>query len=246
MRIDPCRIRKNQSEREVLIPDTSSHELDDMTNRILSLLKDRGVFSDSEWQELNSPLSLQQTTDVSSLPKLDGDKIAEVLVSEAAFTISTDPKPVVATYGCAPCVAVGGYDPTNKIAFIVHFTNAEEVRRSSVLVFRNILKLVEKPIEAPIQLHLRGGLEGFSEDTIAAIKMLMTGKQDLPMEIVSEYILGSDELNYSSLSIDSRTGDVTSYDPLSNSQYRKMSELEAMAAMLRSLDGRVKLVYSPK
>ncbi|MGR3952309.1 MAG: hypothetical protein QRY74_05390 [Chlamydia sp.] len=36
-----------------------------------------------------------------------GGKIVEVLQSEVGFTIATDEKPIIATYGCAPCIALG-------------------------------------------------------------------------------------------------------------------------------------------
>lgn len=185
-------------------------------------------------------------TQVDTTPKLDGNKIAEALLSEAAFTVASDQKPIVATYGCGPCVAVGGYDPTNKIAFVVHFALAEEVRKSGGLVFYNISKLVKEPITTPIQLHLRGGIEGQSEATIEAIKIWKRQRSDLPMEIVSEDILESD-FGSKSLSIDSRTGKVSEYHPLANPKHREMSALDSMGIMSQGLwDPKIKLAYSPK
>lgn len=223
-------------------------ELEDMAARIQIFAKsiDILVSSDPKSQKLAPLLPFQNTTPVSSLSRLDGDKIAEALQSEAAVTIATDPKPIVATYGCGPCVAIGGFDPTNKIAFVVHFANAGEVRKSGGLIFYNISKLVKNPITTPIQLHLRGGIEGQSEAIIEAIKMWMRQKEDLPMEIVSEDVLGNGLDGGKSLSIDSRTGVVSSYNPLANPKHREMSELDAMSAMMNAYDPQIKLAYSPK
>lgn len=87
---------------------------------------------------------------MNKLDELNGGEIAETLLSEASFTIATDKKTTVATYGCLSCVALGGYDATNKIAFIVHFCNVEEVSEAVELILSNISKLAEEKIEKPI------------------------------------------------------------------------------------------------
>ncbi len=191
--------------------------------------------------------TLHAPSRVTSSKKLNGDEIAEALQAEAAFTIATDKKPIVATYGAGPCVALGGYDATNKIAFVVHFSNAGEVRKSGGLIFYNIAKLAKEKIEKPIQLHLRGGIEGQSEATVEAIKLWMKQRDDLPMEIASEDILDSGmSFGGKSLSIDSRNGEVAEYDPMANPSSRGMSELDAMSAMMSAFEPRIKLAYSPK
>lgn len=92
-----------------------------------------------------------------STKKLKSHKIAEALQSEAAFTTAKQKKHIVATYGCGPCVAVGGYDRINKIAFVVHFATAKEVRECGGQIFYNIARLAKKKITKPIKIHLRGG-----------------------------------------------------------------------------------------
>jgi len=177
--------------------------------------------------------------------KLNGEEVAETLLAEASFTIATDKKPIVATWGCGPCVALGGYDATNKIAFIVHFSNEEEVIKSGGLIFYNIAKLVKGKITTPIQLHLRGGIEGESEPIIEAIKMWMKQREDLPMEIASEDILDRC-FGSKSLSVDSRTGEVSEYNPMDNPKSRGMSDLELISAIMNVRDPQIKLAYSPK
>ncbi|CDZ81602.1 hypothetical protein BN1013_02138 [Candidatus Rubidus massiliensis] len=206
---------------------------------------DARKFSISLFQESSSSgvISLFQASSSSrvssSRKKLNGEEIAETLQNEASFTIAIDKKPIVATYGCAFCVALGGYDATNKIAFMVHFSDAEEVIESGDLIFFNIEKLVKEKITTPIQLHLRGGIEGTSEPIIEAIKIWMKQREDLPMEIASEDILcGS--LDGKSLLIDSRTGEVSDYDTKDNPKRRGESELIESALQLQ-----ITLAYSP-
>jgi hypothetical protein len=176
---------------------------------------------------------------------LNGDEIAEALQSEAAFTIASDKKPIVATYGCGPCVAVGGYDSTNNMAFIVHFAAAREVKQASELLLYNISKLAKKKIERPIQIHLRGCIKGKSEGTIEAIKMWMGYCEDLPMVITTEDILDYG-MDSKSLSIDSRTGAVGDYSPLANPHHRIIGLEDHVFAISSSIKPNIRVAYTPK
>ena len=181
--------------------------------------------------------------------KLNGDEIVEVLQSQAGCTISTDPKPILATWGCGPCVALGAYDPTNKTAFLVHCADKLEVQIAADLIFQNISKCAKKKIEKPLQLHLRGGLETFpsSREIVHAIKVWMGKKDTLPMEIASEEVLVSEEHLCKSLAIDSRTGFVSEYDPRKNP--KSMGEKgfnEALSSLIESITHpQIHVVYEP-
>lgn len=204
-----------------------------------------GLFSGA-FRNKNWPADFHATRSVSSGPQLNGDEIAEALQAEAAFTTATDKKPIVATYGAGPCVALGGYDATNKIAFMVHFSNAGEVRKSGGLIFYNIGELAKEKIEKPIQLHLRGGMKGQSEATIEAIKLWMEQRDDLPMEISTQDILASGMVwGGKSLLIDSRTGEVSEYDPLANPKHRVMSQSDVTSALLSAFEPRIRVAYKP-
>ncbi len=48
-----------------------------------------------------------------------------------------------------------------------------------------------------------------------------------------------------SLSVDSRNGEVSEYDPLANPKSRGMSDLDAMSAMMSAFQRNIKLAYSP-
>lgn len=208
--------------------------------------REHGLLDDFEYSFFED-FGIESTSRISSVAKVNGKEIAEILQSEAGFTISTDEKPILATYGCGPCVAMGGYDATNSIAFMVHFSGHGEVRKSTGLLSYNISKLVDKKIESPIQLHLRGGIKGRSEETIEAIKTWMKQRKDLPMEIASEDILGSGSYSSGkSLSIDSRDGSVSDYHPLTNPERRELSVDYAMITVMRGLKENIKVVYTPK
>ncbi|MBA3238094.1 MAG: hypothetical protein H0T62_07070 [Parachlamydiaceae bacterium] len=194
--------------------------------------------------DIRSPIIMSH---VSSGQKLIGEEIAETFQSEISFTTATDKKPVVATYGCGPCVALGGYDSTNKIAFIVHFSNPMEVRTCGSSIIYNFAKLVKEEITTPIQLHLRGGIEGQSEPIIEAIKIWINEKKDFPTEIASQDILDSGMgFNSKSLLTDSRTGFASEYDPMENPKRRTISDAEVMSAMMSAFDPQIKIAYTPK
>lgn len=194
-------------------------------------------------------ISMLPIATVSSDINLDGDLIATAFQSELVITTADNEKPIVATFGCGPCVALGGYDPTNKIAFVVHFATAAEVTKYGDFLYHTILKLVKTPMTPPMQLHLRGGLEGVSEDTVEAIKNWITvvlRRERLLLEIVSEDILSSIDFEEKSLLIDSRTGEVSTYDPMSNPKRRPFSKLEELAAMVSAFLPTITLAYAPK
>ena len=179
---------------------------------------------------------------------LNGDEIAEIFQSEAGFTIATDKKPIVATFGCSPCVALGGYDATNKIAFVAHFAHAREVRECGHKIFYYISKLAKEKIDTPIQLHIRGGYihNSHSDDTREAIKVWMKQRKDLPMKIVSDISAKNcQNLDETSLLIDSRTGSVAGYDPTSNSNARKFGIAQEIHTLLSVSHPNIEIAYTP-
>jgi hypothetical protein len=189
---------------------------------------------------------------VNSLPckplkKLNGRRIAEALQSEAAFTTARLKKHIVATYGLGPCVAVGGYDSINKIAFVVHFATEREVIKCGGKILYNILRLAKKKITKPIQIHLRGGAQGTSDGIIKAIENWMRRrKDDLPMEIVSKDVLDSGTcLDGKSLSINAKNGKVSKYNPLRNPKRREMTDVMTHA-MLSTFKPNIRIAFRPK
>ncbi len=179
--------------------------------------------------------------------KLKSHKIAEALQSEAAFTTAKHKKHIVATYGCGQSVAVGGYDRINKIAFVVHFVTAKEVRECGGQILYNIARLVKKKITKPIKIHLRGGVKGLSEETVKAIKMWMGRREDLPMKVASEDILASEmSFGVKSLAISAKTGKVFEYDPKLNPKSKKITDKIVMHALMSAFTPHIRISHRPK
>jgi hypothetical protein len=144
-----------------------------------------------------------------------------VLQAEIAFTVKTAAKTILATYGCGPCVAVGGY--SEDLTFLAHFATPEQVRGAESLIFNQIATF-SKGKKAKIQLHLRGGTP--ESQTVEAIKMLIKKRPShLPrMEIASQ------EPSEDSLAIDSRDGKLTGYNPLTNPDRREPDPMRTLMA----------------
>lgn len=200
-----------------------------------------------------SGLMRDQTSKPRTRRQLNGDEIVEVLMGEAAFTTATDKKPMLATSGYASCVGVGGFDPINHIAFLVHFSMEQEVQPSGKNLFGILLQLAKKPFEKPLQIHLRTS-EGYNETTqktVQAVKKWMTSHPFISMELASEILDCFPPSDKNSLMIDARTGVVTEYHPSENSKGRELTPLDqarilsqAYGHLFGSNQG-VDIVYQP-
>ncbi len=229
-----------------LIPPQMFHS--PLSNLISKIFKARSPQSDL-------PLLIRRSKPISSClsrasspsTKINVEEIFETLQGEVSFTRATDKKPIVATYGCSSCIALGGYDQNNKMAFIAHFSDKEQFKKSGSLLFRNIGHLVEETITTPIQLHLRGGIKGESEPIIEAIKIWMKQRKDLPMEIASTDILENSTCRPNkSLLIDSRNGFVSEYNPQENSKNREIRNLDVLKIQNQIFSKTITIAYHPK
>lgn len=190
----------------------------------------------------------------------DRDEVAEILMAEVGFTTATDEKPMIATYGCGPCVALGGYDPTNKIAFLAHFSSEREAEQCGELILSSISKLAAKKIIYPIQLHLRGGMAGRSEATIRAIEVWAKQSKGFPMEIASQEMtqLTQEDMAYlmanfnkerrplgQSLLIDARNGKIRPYDPTLNPKRRDLRTIDIRRVLASGIIPNMQVIYPP-
>jgi hypothetical protein len=138
------------------------------------------------------------------------NKIIEAHPCEAIFTNAQNEKSIVATNGNFSSFVVGGYDETNKIVFIVQFSNPQEIQKCGFLIWKQIFKSCPKKIIKPIQLHLRGNIlnKNIFEELNAIKKWMNFYANNFPMIIISEYMSERDV----TLAIDSKTGIFTSYN----------------------------------
>jgi hypothetical protein len=179
--------------------------------------------------------------------RINSNEVAEIFPGEFATTISTDKKPVLASYGRGESVILGGYDPTNKMAFMIQFSDMSQVQSANAngIIFYEISKLAKKELTKPIELHLRSGCSEQSDSMIQLIKQWTKCRKDLPMEVVSEKGPTCDDSDSEDpvvgLCIDSRTGIVSEYRPGMNLEPRKLTDIDVISILL----GDIRIAYSP-
>lgn len=176
-------------------------------------------------------------------------KIFEVFDSQFAITNDFDINPILATYGLLDSIAVAGYDRINKIAFLIHFSNEQEVYQCGREITNRIMKFAKKKIDHAVEIHLRGGRKslGTSENILNAIHKWMKIESSYPMEIRFENtVLLTDNEKNRSFFIDVRDGSTGFYDPIRNPNRRNKTELEIRESYLRLYRKDVKLVYEPQ
>lgn len=153
-------------------------------------------------------------------------------VSEAVFSHAGDDHPILATDSLGPCIGVAGYDPMNKFGFIIHFAIDGEVDRSGSSLMDRIRAYRSGNTNAPLLVHLRGGIKGWSESTLVKIKEWIAAK-DLNSIIASENTLKevSEEFIPGSIRLDIRTGVCEKYDYETNPYSKKIKREEEFSQL---------------
>lgn len=188
------------------------------------------------------------------------DLIQEVGLSQAAFTRKDDYHPILGTESLATCIGVAGYDPTNKFGFVVHFTNEEEVKVSGAMLVDRIHAYKKQYPNAPLLIHLRGGIKGMSEPLLETVKKWLTSAQ-LTSIIASEDTLqppifqgiGIPKVP-ASIKLDVRTGTCETYDsllnPYSNKKNRNVSDFTHLMTDIfvevATKKPEIRIIYEPK
>ncbi|MBA3815368.1 MAG: hypothetical protein H0X29_02395 [Parachlamydiaceae bacterium] len=131
-------------------------------------------------------------------------KIGLVKLGEAGFTSAYEKLPIIANMTHPLVVTMGGFDSTNKIAFIASFIFPKDVEFYKDFFVRTYTEMAKEPRVNPIQIHLMSGVNEISKSTVVFIKRWL-GECEIPMQIVSE----CDLPNYTEetgFTIDSRSG----------------------------------------
>lgn len=115
----------------------------------------------------------------------------EVFPSEIVFRTAQDSRPLLTTLGGKSCIAMGGYDPTEQMAFLAVFASIEEVYKSA----KSFLQKNKNPIQ--IYFSYRES----RQDLLKAIHKA----------ILTNFTFIEDAKIRPSLIIDARTGFVTTY-----------------------------------
>ncbi|CRX39198.1 hypothetical protein [Estrella lausannensis] len=157
------------------------------------------------------------------------DLIREAGLSEAVFSHKEDYHPILATESLATCIGLAGYDPVNNFGFVIHFTGEDEVKASGETLLGRI-RAYRENTAAPLLIHLRGGVRGWSESTLSAVKSWIAA-EDLHSIIASEDTLQEPikpgvglPVVSGSIKLDVRTGVCEKYDSQEDNPYTKMKK----------------------
>lgn len=177
-------------------------------------------------------------------PEFQGDMedVVEVDMNEQAVTRATDPKPVLATFGLGSCVALVGYEPSAKVGFLTHYSASTEVAGSFPTLLATLYR-AGLSHEAPTRFEVRlvGGWEGDSDKLMSELETRVMFGTSFNMQIV-ERDTGYVEQGRS-IALDTRSGELFSYDPLKKPGRRSLSEFDKLRMLIeRPAD----LVYEPK
>ncbi len=149
------------------------------------------------------------------------DTIREAGLSEAVFSHKGSYRPILATNSLATCIGVAGYDPANQFGFVVHFTREDAIEVSGEMLL-NRIRAYRENNQAPLLVHLRGGIQGMSEPLLLKVKAWLSSN-DLNSIIASEDTLHPPILPGigiprvpGSLKLDVRTGTCETYDSSTN------------------------------
>ncbi|MBA2368280.1 MAG: hypothetical protein H0V82_04565 [Candidatus Protochlamydia sp.] len=186
------------------------------------------------------------------------DLFREAWLSEAVFSHKGDYHPILATDSLATCIGVGIYDPMNQFGCVIHFTHEGEVEASGAMLLDRIKFYREQSSNAPLLVHLRGGIKGMSESLLAKVKGWLTTAH-LNTIIASEDTLqapifpgiGLPKVP-GSIKLDTRTGTCETYDqklnPYSIYQTKDCSKINLDKIVIGTLSKKaeIKIVYDSK
>ena len=170
------------------------------------------------------------------------EEMAEVFQREFGVTRGDDSKPVLATYGLGPCVAMVGWSPKYKVGFLTHYDGLTELPGS----FGSLLYRISQQLEgeaSEFDVRIVGGQTGQSEQIIDFLKSRSNIREDIRMKLTEEETGGY--TSNRSIALDTRTGEVFSYDPKLNPHRREITELDKMR-ITSGFKSTANLAYAPK
>lgn len=170
------------------------------------------------------------------------DEVVSVSMNQQAVTRATASKTVLTTHGLGPCVSLVGYEPSAKVGFLTHYSSVTNVDQA----FPNLLyQLYQTGLthEEPNKFEVRiiGGWDPL-DSLINKLRARLSGGTLFNMEIVGEEIGDLGNGRGRNVALDTRTGELFSYDPKLNPNDEGPSELECMQMLLPLPTG---MVYTP-
>ena len=182
----------------------------------------------------------------STRPPYGGDyeKMAEIFQREFGISRRDDSKPVLATYSLGPCVAMVGWSPEHKVGFLTHYDRSTELPSS----FEGLLYITSQQLEgvaSEFDVRIVGGQTDCvsSERIIDFLKARLNMGKDIRMRLIEEETGGYPTNR--SIALDTRTGEVFSYDPKLNLHRRKITRSDIMW-LTAGYESPARLAYAPK
>jgi hypothetical protein len=129
-----------------------------------------------------------------------------ILQHEMGFTDAKSERPVLATFGAGPCIAIAVYNPETRTASLAHIDALTELPSTDALFYQ-----LSKDSDATLEVHLAGGMEMSREQVTELIRRIQIKPN---VAVKSANIIPEDGgFGGKSLAIDSRTGEVfTDFD----------------------------------
>ncbi len=192
---------------------------------------------------ISAELSTQHPQNFAPLYLGDIKDIVELKQGEHAITHANAEKPVLATWHLAECVALIGYDEKEKIGVLAHIDTCADIKDFFVQLKR------------PYHFYLLGGNEGNHRESILEeakkAKFIFGGFLDEKLngkDIEKDCIWTISMRLRRSIAIDTRTGEIYSYDPAINDgsslHKRKFTTFEAQKfEWRREAERKLNLVY---
>lgn len=207
----------------------TASQLKDVEKRIIKIAEETEKifgkdvkFAETKVQDFVKSQFTNLVSSIIEVAENQPDLIREAGVSEAVFSFKGSLRPIISTYALATCIGVAGYDPMNAFGFVVHFSEEDEIKASGDFLMSRIHAYREKNANAPLLIHLRGGIKGMSELLLAKVKEWLSSK-DIFTIIASEDTL-QDPIAQgigipkvpASIKLDVRTGVCEAYDRSTN------------------------------
>ena len=167
-------------------------------------------------------------------PELSGDMagVVEVRQKEQAVTRATDSKPILATFGLAACVSLVGYEERDRVGFLTHYDASTDLGESFtdilIALYKNGLTH-NRPNRFDVRIVTGWGYDSDAR-IIDQLRTRVNGGTFFSMRVVEE---DTDyEPQGKSIALDTRTGELFSYDAAKNPHTKDLTELERLRIVI--------------
>jgi len=173
---------------------------------------------------------------------IKNSEIIEVSQHEQAITNAEDKKPILATYGLAPCISFSGWSPRHRIGFMTHYDSKTELESSFEILLKNISEQLHWQ-STEFETRIIGGYNynNNSQETINFIKSKLNARPNITMKLVEERIFTRE---VESVLLDTITGYVGVYNPKKPVEINE-DFFKELINNLNSLKTPARLIYVP-